>query len=103
MVVDKEGYQEIPFFTKYCINEHGTVRNKLLETIIRPALYPRWSPTGKWCVVLYYGPRKKKRQFLHDLVAKLYVPNPKPLWLTKVAFKNGDRNNYDPSNLEWIR
>lgn len=67
-----------------------------------------WScVSGKW-LKSYIGPngypyvtlKGRGREYLHRIVAKIFVPNPdgKP----EVNHKDGNRSNYFPSNLEWV-
>lgn len=48
---------------------------------------------------LYYGERKKKRIYVHQLVAKMFRKN--PLNLKEVNHKDLNKQNNNYKNLEW--
>ena len=89
-----DGFIDIPNFEGlYKINVNGVVINKKgVEKIPQSnsANYPR---------VELYKHNKRKRLFIHRLVAELFIPNPKNK--EQVNHKDGDVTNFSVNNLEW--
>lgn len=87
-------WTDIPDFPNYEIMQNGLVRNKTSGIIKHPSMGHRGYPV--------HSLRKDGRMYLrtvHILLARAFIPNPenKP----EVNHIDGDKTNYDLSNLEW--
>ena len=80
----------------YSIDEHGVVRNVVKGTIksVRPN-----KQTGYLQVNLWKN-NKGYWKYIHRLIAEAFIPN--PLNLPEVNHIDGNRQNNDISNLEWV-
>lgn len=80
----------------YEVSSLGNIRNSENKNILTNFDKNR---TGYLRVYLY-SEGKKKRYFLHRLVAETFIPNPenKP----QVNHKDGNKQNNELSNLEWV-
>lgn len=77
------------------ILEDGRVFRRKLNTV---KLMKPFKVGETWCVAISeYG---TNRFNIHTLVARCFLPNPNHH--SFVGFKDGDRNNYNASNLMWI-
>lgn len=101
--VSIEGYEGI-----YELSNHGRVRSLDREIVmINGGIKFKYGQmisgsidTSGYLRVTLSDLNKKKRSFrMHRLVAQHFVDNPNNL--THVNFKDNDRFNFDPSNLEW--
>ena len=80
----------------YEVSSFGKVRNKETKKILSVFDVNR---EGYLRVILFKN-HKRKRFFIHRLVAEAFIPNPenKP----QVNHKNGNKQNNNLRNLEWV-
>ena len=79
------------------VSTDGRLRNVKTGTVYKHAL----SEYGYWQVCISLGSRNKKKLFkIHKAVAETFIPNPKNK--EEVNHKDGDKNNNNVSNLEWV-
>lgn len=85
------GYEE-----NYTINSNGTIYSNKTKDYLKP--HPH-KDIGYYCVSLWKN-NKGTTYYVHRLIAQHFIPNPdnKP----EVNHIDGDRNNNDVSNLEWV-
>lgn len=100
-----EEWRDVPGFEgSYKISSHGRVLS--LERTIQHRTFPEqvmkmyWHTNNYWVVYLRYPSRLKKKYFVHQLVARVYLPNPDKLPV--VNHKDRDRTNCHVLNLEWV-
>ena len=86
------------FGRKYYVDENGKVVNsygKTMKSRVAGREYPyfefRKNENGK---------KKRKRIYCHRLVAELFIPNPNGL--SQVNHKDGNKENSNVENLEWV-
>ena len=90
-----EGYED---FTGYMVDSRGHVistkrkSNKILSCY--------WTHNNYKATHLYDSQRRRKRFYIHRLVAEAFLPNPMNCWGVTHKNKNRDDNNID--NLEWL-
>jgi hypothetical protein len=80
----------------YMISSHGRVLNLENNKILKHIIEPR----GYHCVTLYFKLGGHKRFYIHDLVAKGFIPN-KDKAKNQVNHLNGDKSGNYMENLEW--
>ncbi len=94
-------FRVIPGFTRYCINRNGVVKsiksNKILKENTADYGYP---------YVNLYDPDKAfgdkwRSVSIHILIARAFILNSEPDVRFFVNHKNGNKQDYNPSNLEW--
>lgn len=80
----------------YLVTRRGEVFSKFTKRMLLNSLS---KSTGYYVVnVIVHG--KRRPEYVHRLVAKAYLPNPKGL--PEVNHKDGNRLNNDVDNLEWV-
>jgi hypothetical protein len=89
-------YKTINEFSNYLIGNNGEVYNKQTQYSKKPT--SNYSGKGYLYVDLYNG-NKRKRKYIHRLVAEAFIPNPqnKPY----INHIDGDTHNNLVENLEW--
>lgn len=85
--------------TNYQISSYGRVKNKETGHINQHYVHNR---VGYMRAELFDGNGKKKRYFLHRLVASAFVQNSDTKNKIQVNHKDGDRSNNRYDNLEWV-
>ena len=78
----------------YSVYEDGTIVGKLGSV-----LKPTKTKAGYFVVNLYIN-KKKKRMYVHRIVALCYIDNPENK--ATVNHKDGDKSNNSVNNLEWL-
>lgn len=78
----------------YTVYEDGTIVGKLGSI-----LNPTKTKAGYYVINLYVN-KKKKRMYVHRIVALCYIDNPENK--ATVNHKDGDKSNNSVKNLEWL-
>lgn len=78
----------------YSVYEDGTIVGKLGSV-----LNPTKTKAGYYVINLYVN-KKKKRMYIHRIVALCYIDNPENK--DTVNHKDGDKSNNSVKNLEWL-
>jgi len=95
-----ELWKTVKDFPKYECSNTGRIKNKQSGRILKPC--PKYS-RGEWgylhVSMMTNDNKKSKRQFVHRVFAKTWIPNPdnKPC----VNHIDGNKQNNALSNLEW--
>lgn len=96
-MTEKELWKDVPNWeSDYEVSNFGCVRNK--RTKKRKALDPN---TNGYFRVVFYNGFKRKRVFVHRLVATLFVPCVDQSCKI-VNHIDGNKQNNKASNLEWV-
>lgn len=92
-VTDTSNYHTILGFSKYKINHEGIVINSNNEIL------SQFKSKGYPQVCILSDDNKQHNRPIHRLICDLFVPNPNnhPI----INHIDGDKTNYDISNLEW--
>lgn len=74
-------------------NRFGKLKNPKIKNI-------QIATSGGYSIIQLYKNKREKNYFVHRLVAEAFIPNPnnKPL----VNHIDGDKNNNNINNLEWV-
>ncbi len=99
-LVTKEGYREIPGFSRYCITSTGDLIHK--ETGEVPTRHA--DNVNGYATSWIYDPEISKNRSVrhHRLVALAWKKNKDPWMRNIVDHLNGDRSNFDSTNLQWV-
>lgn len=81
-------------FPNYEISNSGSIKNVRTGHILKPSISKRGYP-----VVNLYKNGKGHLKTVHLLFAKAFLPN--PLKLTQINHIDGNKSNFNLSNLEW--
>lgn len=91
----KEEWRDVPGYEGlYKISNCGDVFSLIKNKILQPAKHKK----GYDLIVLTKD-KKHKTHYIHRLVAKAFIPNPKNK--IEVNHKDGNKNNNNVLNLEW--
>lgn len=82
----KEVWKEIEGYENYLVSSNGRIAKIL-----------KGDGNGKGYRYLKF--KDNKRFYIHQLVAKMFIPNPRKFPI--INHKNGDKNNNNVNNLEW--
>lgn len=85
----------IPKNQRYEITNMGDVRNKKTGRVLTGGINNRGYRTVH---IDHYD----KPEFVHRLVAEVFVPNDDPVHKTDVNHRDGNKLNNDYTNLEWV-
>jgi hypothetical protein len=92
-----EEWRQVSTCPKYSVSNYGRVRNAISGKILTPC---KRSNTSEYlCVNISYGCGNVKKESIHRLVAKEFVPNTDGK--EEVNHIDGDKTNNSASNLEW--
>lgn len=93
-----DGFIDCPILPdRYLINQNGDIYSKRRRRFIATRL----DRYGYVRVNLYKG-TKNHTVTLHRLLALAFIPNDDPTNKKEVNHKDGNKLNYDLSNLEWV-
>ncbi len=81
---------------EYLAGENGDIYSNISKKILKPIT----NESGYQYVTLCKKGKKKRNYYIHVLVAKTYIPNPKNK--TEVNHKNRIKSDNSVSNLEWM-
>jgi hypothetical protein len=100
IVINKE-YRVIPNFTRYAINSKGILLDLNANEVINVSKYS--NVKNKYPTVWIYDPLNgcKREIVLHRLLAYAWIPNKDPNLKCVINHKDGNKQNYKLSNLEW--
>jgi len=93
--VNTKGWKKIPGFERYLISRKGQIYSTRQKILLKIAKTEKEYP----CITIYNKGKNSTRN-VHRLVALAWLPNPKNL--PDVNHKDGNRQNYHVSNLEWV-
>lgn len=89
-----------PKWKRYEVHSDGTVRNILNNQILKPLSFkPHISHNQRLRVTLKDHVGKRRKVFLHRLVAECFLPRPKGC--KYVLHRDGDYSNNSVTNLAW--
>lgn len=90
-------WKDVAEFPNYQINGKGVIRGKAAKNIKKIGIH------NGYPVVWFYKDGRRYRRRVHRIVAIAFVPNHKnPLIFGLVHHIDGDKMNYEMSNLEWV-
>lgn len=96
LILDNEEWRDIPNMNgEFRVSNYGRIYDKNKNII-------RKNSIGKDGYVRVRINRFNCREFVHRIVAKVFIPNLDPEVKTQVNHKNLDRSNCHVTNLEWI-
>ena len=95
----KDDYFRIPGFSGFMINREGVIKSIKTGRILSKSLGPYGYP---YVNIRDYDKDTWRSVNLHLLFAKTFVKNPDPERLLFVNHKDGNKENFTGSNLEWV-
>ena len=96
MLENKEVWRNIKGYKDYQISNMGRVWNTKRNRYVIPTK----KPSGYEQVNMYANNGKRKKEYVHRLVALAFIPNPNNL--PQVNHIDRVRNNNHVENLEWV-
>lgn len=91
-----EMFKTIKEYPAYSVSTKGRIR----KNSDRKLLSPSKKPNGYMQINLFTGDGRRKKEYVHRLVALTFIPNEKHY--PEVNHIDGVRSNNDVSNLEWV-
>lgn len=91
-----EIFKEIKEYPLYCISNKGRILKKSNKRILTPSR----KPNGYMQINLITGDGRRKKEYVHRLVAITFIPNKNKY--PQVNHIDGIRDNNSASNLEWV-
>lgn len=91
-----EIFKRIKEYPAYSISTEGRVRKNSNHKILNPSK----KPNGYMQINLFTCDGRRKKEYIHRLVALTFIPNNKRL--PEVNHIDGVRDNNTLSNLEWV-
>ena len=103
-IVYKEGFRVIPNFTRYAVSREGIVIDTYSGKICGKKTKVVTGEVDRYLRVSVYDPNKKSMiaALLHRLVALAWVTNSHPMKYNIVNHIDGNKQNPDADNLEWV-
>jgi predicted DNA-binding protein YlxM (UPF0122 family) len=95
-VRDTKTYKQVPFAEDYLINMDGEIYSNKSHKTIQPTPHKG----GYLRVKLFCNDGKRKAFLLHRVVAETFLDNPDNY--PEVNHKDGNKQNNNVSNLEWL-
>lgn len=91
-----EIFKVIKEYPSYCISNKGTIKKIVTNRLLSPTK----KANGYKQVNLCTEDGRRKKEYVHRLVAITFIPNPKHL--PEVNHIDGIRDHNELSNLEWV-
>ncbi len=96
--IDTAKGKPITNYENYLVFANGTIYNTKTKKTVKSVQ----NASGYCYVTLSKTGELKKNAYVHTLVAKAFIENPKPEIKTQVNHKNKIRNDNRTENLEWV-
>lgn len=91
-----EIFKTIKEYPAYSISTEGRVRKNSNQKLMNPSR----KPNGYMQINLFTGDGRRKKEYVHRLVALTFIPNENHF--PEVNHIDGVRDNNSVSNLEWV-
>jgi len=95
-----KGFRIIPMYTRYAISSEGVI----IDTVNDHTVARQKATAGCYCKCTIYDPEISgyRERYIHRLVAMAWVDNEDYLSRPQINHIDGNKNNFDASNLEWV-
>jgi len=100
----QEVWKTITEFPAYSVSNLGRIRRDVKSLRKQPGIIKpikRGRPNKEYCYVELYRDNKPFRKLVHRVVVECFI-GPAASRLLQVNHKNGDRNDNNLNNLEWV-
>lgn len=91
-----EIFKTIKEYPAYSISTEGRIRKNSNQKLMNPSK----KPNGYMQINLFTGDGRRKKEYVHRLVALTFIPNDNHF--PEVNHIDGVRDNNSVSNLEWV-
>lgn len=91
-----EMFKIIKEYPAYSVSDSG----RIMKNSTRKLMKPSKKPNGYMQINLFTGDGRRKKEYVHRLVALTFLPNEDGL--PEVNHRDGVRDNNSLSNLEWV-